>query len=556
MTEAADSEDPWVVIESLAAGALLLVMATATPYVAAFLHSRKLPDISVVESAVGFARVITGGHVADPAAVFPEQVARLMPGAAGWWGAAAWTVGMTIAFAIGAWKRIDALLAAATAGRRPYQVRGSRTRTWARPRDLAGAVDHCRRRDRFTLGRLDGRFVLSGPESHVALVAPTRSGKTTRFVIPWLLEHKGPAIVTSTKRDVVEAASEAGCRRGRVWVWDPFGGGDARWNPLRGCQDWGHALAQAQWLADSSGEGESEIAAYWRGEAAKLLAPLLHAAALDAGSMDRVLGWVDAQNAAEPTKILTDAKHDAAVAQLAGVSELDPRNRGTTYMSAGSLLAAYRYPVVSRPGVDEFVVSDFLDSGCETLFIVAGARHQRLLAPLVVGLLSSVFHEAAERARQGPAARPTVRVLLDEAANIAPVRDLPAHLSQAGGHGVRMATVWQSLAQLHDRYRTAADSILANSTSKVFLGPITDEQTRRYVQGLLGSVPVETHTRTQGGFAGGAGGQRTTATAMRSALGAAELQQLEMDRALVVEGTRKPALVRTRPWWSEDGWRS
>jgi len=551
MTDAGHHDDPWVVVESVAAGVVLLATVTAVPFVAAVLHSGAVPDLSAVESAVGFVRVVADGHSADPAAAFPTRAARAMPAAPGWWGAAAWTFATTIAIAIGVWKRVDAYVATASAGRRPYQLRGSRTRTWARPRDLAGAVDRCRRPDRFTLGRLDGRLVLSDPESHVALVAPTRSGKTTRFVIPWLLEHEGSAIVTSTKLDVVEAAADARRRRGRVWVWDPFGDGDARWNPLRGCDDWSYALAQAQWMADSSGEGDSEIAAYWRGEAAKFLAPLLHAATLDAGTMSRVLAWVDGQNAAEPTKILTDAGCDAAVAQLVAVSELDPRNRGTTYMSAGSLLAAYRYPEVARSEPEEFVVGDFLESGCETLFIVAGARHQRLLAPLVVGLLSSVLHEAAERARQGEVAKSTLRVLLDEAANIAPIRDLPAHLSQAAGHGVRVATVWQSMAQLRDRYRTAADSILANSTSKVFLGPVTDERTRRYVQELLGSVPVETRSRTERGVLGGGGGHRTTSVAMRPALGSSELQQLGRGHALVVEGTRKPALVGTRPWWRD-----
>ena len=37
------------------------------------------------------------------------------------------------------------------------------------------------------------------------VVAPPRAGKTIGFVIPWLLEHDGPALVLSTKRDVYEA---------------------------------------------------------------------------------------------------------------------------------------------------------------------------------------------------------------------------------------------------------------------------------------------------------------------------------------------------------------
>lgn len=53
-------------------------------------------------------------------------------------------------------------------------------------------------------------------------------------------------------------------------------------------------------------------------------------------------------------------------------------------------------------------------------------------------------------------------------------------------HGVRIATVWQSLAQARERYGDATDSILANSAAKVFMGPITDNTTRGFVEGLLG----------------------------------------------------------------------
>ncbi len=147
-------------------------------------------------------------------------------------------------------------------------------------------------------------------------------------------------------------------------------------------------------------------------------------------------------------------------------------------MSAGSILAAYRYPeVLARAGSADVNAHAFFDGRPNTLYVVASERHQRLLEPILAALLSSLFHAAIVRDND----RPRLRVLLDEAANIAPLRDLPKHLSLAAGHGVRIATVWQSLAQARERYHDAADSILANSTAKLFMGPITDNATRSYV---------------------------------------------------------------------------
>jgi len=552
MADRSVGDDPWVVVEAIAAGALVVGVMVTAPFVALLVGSGSTGGLSAGDALVGTARIASEGHWADPALAFPRGVGQHMPGALGWWAATAVVAATVVGFGAWVWRRVDAHVSRASIARRPYDARGSRQRVWARPRDLADSTSRGRRPGRFTLGRLDGRLIVSQPESHVALIAPTRSGKTTRHVIPWLLEHDGPAIATSTKLDVVEATEKARRRRGKVWVWDPFGPESAGWSPLQGCDEWSYALAQARWMADASGEGDSEIAAYWRGEAAKVLAPLLHAAALDGQAMDSVLAWVDAQEILEPSKVLNDGGCPDGVRQLGSITKLDDRNRGTTYMSAGSLLAAYRYPQLAKSN-GEFTLEAFLDGGPHTLYVVASARHQRLLAPLVVGLISSVLHEAAERTRRDEALSPTLRLLLDETANIAPLRDLPAHLSQAAGNGVRIATIWQSLAQVSERYGRAADSILANSTTKLFMGPVTDERTRRYVQGLVGEEAVTTRSRTDAGAFDGGGGRstRTRSHVMRPAASAPELQQLGADRALLVEGAHKPAIVATRPWWDD-----
>lgn len=438
--------------------------------------------------------------------------------------------------AIGVWRRVEPAVARTRLGRRSYDPRGSRPRSWALPRDVPALSVRARTRERFTLGRLDGRILASDGEAHVAVVAPTRSGKTTRCVIPWLLEHSGPAIVTSTKADVVQATRAWRERLGRVQVWDPFGSASAVWRSTERCDDWRVALLRAQWLADAVQERDSEVASYWRGEAAKLLAPLLHAAALDERPVTDILAWVDGQDAKDPGAILEAAEAHAAKRQLDAVTNLDPRNRGTTYMSAGSLLAAYRFPGVADRHGSLITVDSFLDGGANTLYIVASDRQQRLLAPLVVAMLTSILDEAADRANRGTPLDPTLRVLLDEAANVAPLRTLPGHLSQAASHGVRFATIWQSIAQLRARYRESADSILANSTTKLFMGPVGDEATIGYLARLLGERRME-----------GDG-----ARAMyRPKAPADELQQLAPDRAILIEGHAAPAIVRLVPWWED-----
>jgi type IV secretion system protein VirD4 len=142
-------------------------------------------------------------------------------------------------------------------------------------------------------------------------------------------------------------------------------------------------------------------------------------------------------------------------------------------------------------------------------------------------LLAALIHEAIEsRAFRDDSRR--LRLLLDEAANVAPLADLPRTMSQVAGHGIRVATVWQSLAQMQERYGRGADTIIANSTAKLYLGPITDAATREHVAGAITTRAEEKDGRVSSARA---------------------LQQLVGDRALLISGPSAPAITMIRPFW-------
>lgn len=501
-----------------------LIFAWLLPAVVCLAYSGRGPHLSIFEAGSSSLRLLAGGHFADPASTYPTATRARMPAAAGWWAVAGAFVVTCGCVATALVTKVEPAMARERLGRRPYDWRGSRPRAWARPRDHRADARDGRLRG-FAVGRIDGRPLYADEEAHVAVIAPTRAGKTTRCVVPWLLEHNGPTVVTSTKRDVLELAASDRAPGRRVWVFDPFSHDSTSWTPIHGCDVWSHALRQGQWLADATADGDSPVARYWQGEAAKLLAPLLHAAALDHADVGRVLEWVDTQDTATPTRLLAEARAMPAARQLRAVVDLDPRNRGTTYMSAGSVLAAYRYPEVASHLGPGFDVQSFLGSANDTLFLISAERHQALLAPLIVSLISSLIHTAIESGEFGPPDR-RLRILLDEAANIAPLHDLPRMLSQAAGHGIRIATIWQSLAQLRERHGHGAETILANSAAKLFMGSITDAPTRAYITDLLGEDVDADDGRSR---------RRATPAA---------LQQAEAGRALLISGTKLPTMVQ------------
>jgi type IV secretory pathway TraG/TraD family ATPase VirD4 len=136
-------------------------------------------------------------------------------------------------------------------------------------------------------------------------------------------------------------------------------------------------------------------------------------------------------------------------------------------------------------------------------------------------------------------------LLLDEAANIAPIRELGAWLSQCGDHGVVVATIWQSIAQIDHRYgRPSRDAILAAATAQLFLPPLADPTTTGYLNGLLGEEPVAQQSRQRGG-------PGTLSVTQRPVASAPWLRQIERGGALLVYRDLPPAAVRA-PGWFED----
>lgn len=533
-----------VVVLTLVVGWVVLGL----PVGASLLYRGGLPAGGASTLARGTVRLLAHGRWADPASAYPPAVRAGMPAGAGWWAAAAWsgTLGASLTFAV--LRRLDVRAATPRLARRWFELTGVRPRSWARPRDLRRLWVPAPVPGRPTLGTIGrlGRLLAAEAEWHIALFAPSGSGKTSRFVIPWLLEADGPVVVCSTKLDVVEHTIEHRSRLGRVWVWDPFGPRSSGWSPLAGCDDWGGALRRAKWLASANGAVSSDAARFWNEEASKLLAPLLHAAALEGEGVRTVLRWLDEQADQEPLAALDGAGAWAAAEQLQAVLGLDQRNRGTTFMSAANLVDAYRHPQVQARDRPEIRPEEILDGAANTLYIVASEDDQELLAPLVVSMLAELMTHAQRVARSGRPIEPALRVLADETANIAPLRQLPKYLAGVRAANVRVVTVWQDLAQLREQYRDADGTILSNSQVKLFLGPVSDERTQTYVCGLLGDEPAKLAASER---AEPRRGQRSSARRPRAT--AQLLQQLQPGRALLVHTNLPAAVIEATPWFAQ-----
>jgi type IV secretion system protein VirD4 len=420
-----------------------------------------------------------------------------------------------------------------------------------------------------------GRWVTAHREHAVLVLGPPRSGKTSAVVIPAMLCASGAAVSTSTKLDVMRATQRTRAELGQVWVFDPAGQHEQlpdgvrrlHWSPVAGARGWDDALliARAMALAAAPGAGTTNES-HWRERSAALLAPLLLAAQLCERPIGEVLSWVLRQDLDPAASILEDEGAGIACDVLRGIATTDGRERSSIFSATAGVLAAYNSDSARRGSArPNFDAARFVASS-DTLYITAPAHMQALAAPLVVGLLEQIRHAAYARHSCGEAdGAPPVLLCLDELANIAPIHDLPALVSEAGGQGLHILACLQDLSQARIRWgESAADGLLSLFQTKLILDGIADPRTldaislslgeydRRLVSHSVGRSQSEKlwrpgpGTRTE---------SVTYSTARQRVLSPGEVARLPGGHGLLLRGTRW-GLLRLAPWHRTEPWRT
>jgi hypothetical protein len=256
------------------------------------------------------------------------------------------------------------------------------------------------------------------------------------------------------------------------------------------CNNWRGAQRTAEWLAGATRTNGSGLADsdFWYQAFAKLLKPHLFAAATSGRTMTDVVRWVNTQEEKEVREALQAAAVPEAINAATASWKRESRQKSSVYTTVETVLNAYEDPVVSRSAMSSDISPEVqLDGTPRTLYVVSPSHEQRRLRPLFETLLQTVINYAFELSgRTGKPLDPPLLVVLDEAANIAPLRDLDTLASTAASHGIQLVSVFQDLAQISTRYGERSQTVVNNHRAKIVLSGISDTQTLENASRLLG----------------------------------------------------------------------
>jgi type IV secretory pathway TraG/TraD family ATPase VirD4 len=272
--------------------------------------------------------------------------------------------------------------------------------------------------------------------------------------------------------------------------------------------------------------------------------------------MRDVLSWVDRHDGAPALRALSErAEEGVATDVLAGLLATDERELSGIWSTASGVLAAYRSSTALASTEPPYLDPAGFCDGANTLYVCAAGRSQQLMAPLIVGLLAEIRDAAYERARRGTPA-PPVLFALDEVANIAPLPDLPAIVSEGAGQGLLTLACLQDLSQARSRWGSEADGFLSLFGTTVVLPGIADIATLDALSTLSGDVELASHSRgTAQGANGRLLGSVSTSTVLRRRLPADMIARGTAGGALALDGRRRMGWVRLTPAYRDSPWR-
>ncbi|HEY8674479.1 MAG TPA: type IV secretory system conjugative DNA transfer family protein [Candidatus Dormibacteraeota bacterium] len=442
-----------------------------------------------------------------------------------------------------------------------------RTSRWATWRDLRPLQVRRAPPGSLVLGRRGAHLIATEAETSVLVIGPTRSGKTSGLVVPNLLDWQGPAIVTSTKSELVDLTAAHRRSIGPVSVYDPTGEIDDRsdtvsWSPLAGCDVLDVAWTVAAWLCaglqQGGGRGDNDWA-HWAESGKLLIAPLLYTAAACDRTIVDVRDWIHCFDIDTPMALLIDlssahpsrdADPQRAIAMLNSIEQRPEKERGTVFSTVMRIFSVFNERAVAASAMtSRFDPQCFLrDRG--TLYLCTPRQSPERIASLFVGILMTVVTSAYVMAARQTRGRlqPELGLFLDELANVVPIEELPALASQGAGRGIVLMSIIQDFSQLRTRYGAdRANSILNNHGCKMVLPGISDPETTEVIAKLVGRGEyTDVQVTNNDGRASRSYSLRQDQMASPDAL-----RQLQEGTGVVLYRGKPPTIVRLRPWYAD-----
>lgn len=336
-----------------------------------------------------------------------------------------------------------------------------------------------------------------GPE-HIAVVAPSRSGKGVAIVVPTLLSWAHSVVINDRKGELWNLSAGWRKKNGhKVLRFNPsspnYGDGThAAFNPLDEIRaatpsEVGDVQNVTTMIVDPDGKGLND---HWSKTAFAFLTGVVLHEIYKARSDGRTASLGDVRDAiTDPTRKIDlyyeemmANQHD--VANLYGKGGLHPviasegrtmlnkpeDERGSVLSTAISYLSIYSDPIVRQhTSRSDFCITDIMNSDAPvSLYLVSRDEDKDRMRPLLRLILNQMIRvllrpelEFDDNGRQKPPHKHRLLLALDEFPSLGKLDIVQEALAFIAGYGIKALLIMQDMAQLWEKY-TKDETVTSN----------------------------------------------------------------------------------------------
>lgn len=394
------------------------------------------------------------------------------------------------------------------------------------------------------------KTIIDNAKTHIAVVAPTRSGKGVGIIIPTLLNWLGSVFVLDMKGE--NYAFTAGFRQKvlgqKILKFRPYSfDGSISYNPLAEIEIASvNEVKGAKILADIlTDPGENKKRDHWDNSASSLFVGLILYVLYKANNEGRMGSFGDIVDfLTDTSKPLDDAWQDLMVVpitknreyienwkkiytkqQMRGIPDgvhpivartaaemlnKDPRERASIVSSVMAKLSLFKDPIIRKntTNVDfrikDFRIKDLMDYDVPVSFyVVVESQDMDSLAPLLRILITQMLGVLAPEMdfeNEKDPHKHRLLLMLDEFPAFGTIPLLEKALAYIAGYGMKAVIIAQALNQIRKNYGDK-NSVFDNCATTVFYAPTPlDSETPKQISELLGDTTIKVKNKSWKAF--------------------------------------------------------